>query len=124
MGKLVLVLDADRTQCRQVCTILDERQYQPVAVHSLTDLEQLLGASACRTVIIDIDSVPVDNRLFRVLKQQNPGISFLCLSGSRFHPELQEALGNHIYACLNKPVDPDELFYLLKSIYHSSGRPD
>ncbi len=30
----------------------------------------------------------------------------------RFFPET-------IYACINKPVDPDELFYCLKSIYEN-----
>ena len=41
---------------------------------------------------------------------------FFCLSKHPFHPELQDAICYHIYACLNRPVDPDELFYFLRSI--------
>jgi hypothetical protein len=40
----------------------------------------------------------------------------LCLSSARFHPELKESFLSHIYACLTKPIDPDELRYWLRSI--------
>ena len=67
-------------------------------------------------VIIDIDSVPVDNRTIRNLTVQNPEIYFFCLSERRFHPELEDAICYHIYACINKPIDPDELFFWIDSI--------
>ena len=38
------------------------------------------------------------------------------LSFDKFHPELKDAICYHIYACLNKPIDPDELLYWLKCI--------
>jgi DNA-binding NtrC family response regulator len=47
---------------------------------------------------------------------KNPGVYFLCTSADRFHPDLQEALCYHIYACIKKPIDPDELIYLIQSI--------
>lgn len=67
-------------------------------------------------VIMDIDSVAVDNRSIRNLTLAYPGVSFLCTSWDRFHPELQDAICYHIYACLNKPIDPEELLYWLKCI--------
>ena len=37
-------------------------------------------------------------------------------ANDRFHPELKEALCYHIFACINKPVDPDELVYWIRCI--------
>ena len=85
-------------------------------------IEDLLARSEIReslALLIDVDSVTVDNRTIRDLKLKFPGIEFLCISGTRFHPDLQEAIAHHFYACLLKPVDPDELYYWLKSIYEN-----
>ncbi|MCK5196674.1 MAG: hypothetical protein KAQ71_22875, partial [Desulfobulbaceae bacterium] len=73
-------------------------------------------------IIIDIDSVAVDNRVIRELTVSYPEIYFLCTSKDRFHPELKDAICYHIYACLTKPVDPDELVYWLRSIYKDETR--
>jgi hypothetical protein len=73
---------------------------------------------------LDIDTVPVNNRTIRDLALKNPSVRFLCTSKDRFHPELKDAICYHIYACLNKPIDPDELLFWLKSIYEEEGIPD
>jgi DNA-binding NarL/FixJ family response regulator len=75
-------------------------------------------------VVLDIDSVPVDNRTIRKLALKYPGVRFLCTSKDRFHPELKDAICYHIYACLTKPVDPDELLYWIKSIYEEENIPN
>ena len=49
---------------------------------------------------------------------------FLCTSKDRFHPELKDAICYHIYACLNKPVDPDEMVFWIKSIFDEENIPD
>ncbi len=85
-------------------------------MHSLPTLEEHIQKSTCQVVIMDIDTVPIDNRTIRQLTLKNPGVYFLCLSENRFHPELKEALCYHIYACIKKPVDPEELQYWLRSI--------
>jgi hypothetical protein len=72
---------------------------------------------------MDIDSVPVDNRTIRELTIKHPETYFLCTSKDRFHPDLKDAICYHIYACLNKPVDPDELFYWLRSIDEDDADP-
>ena len=66
-------------------------------------------------VFMDIDSVAVDNRVIRELASDFPATPFLCLSKECVHPELQDAIRNHIYACLSKPVDMDEIFYWLNA---------
>ncbi len=90
-------------------------------MNSIRNLELHFEKKKYLAVIIDIDTVPINNRLIRELTLKYPGIYFFCLSKDRFHPELKDAICYHIYACLNKPVDPDELFYLLKDIYENES---
>ena len=117
MEKKILVLDSDEEQCRQFCTMLETGQYPAVAAQTLTETQRCLEENGFIIAIIDIDTVSVTNQIIREMTIKHPGIYFLCLSERPFHPELEDAICYHIYACLNKPVDSDELFYFLRSIY-------
>ena len=116
MKKGIVVIDADQNQCRRLCTLLEKNKYATISMHSIQCLEENLKQSRFLAVIMDIDTVPVDNRTIRDLTIRFPGIYFFCLSERPFHPELHDAICYHIYACLNRPIDPDELFYWLRSI--------
>jgi len=116
MKKGMLVLDTDREQCLDLCKLLGKNQYTATPMNSIRNLELHFEKKKYLAVIIDIDTVPINNRLIRELTLKYPGIYFFCLSKDRFHPELKDAICYHIYACINKPVDPDELFYFLRSI--------
>ena len=124
MKRGIVVLDADQKQCRRLCTLLEKNQYSTVPTHSIQYLKASLKQSNCLAVVLDIDTVPVNNRTIRDLALKNPGVRFLCTSKDRFHPELKDAICYHIYACLNKPVDPDELLFWIKSIYEEEEIPD
>ena len=78
----------------------------------------------CQTVIIDLDDLPFESRYFRDLKRQNPKLNVIGLSEKSFHPELAEAISIHMYACLKKPVDTDEISYLLKSVFDNTEGPE
>ena len=119
MAKCTLVIHADKKQCRELSELIEKGHYQVTAMHSIQNLESRLEEKKFLAVIIDIDSIPIDNRLVRKLTLKFPGIYFFCLSEKPFHPELKDAICYHIYACLNKPVDEDELFYFLRSIYEN-----
>jgi len=116
MKKGLVVVDADQNQCRRFCTLLEKDQYVTIPLHSIQHLETSIKQSKCLAVILDIDTVAVDNRMVRELTIKFPEVYFFCLSEQSFHPELKDAICYHIYACINKPVDPDELFYFLRSI--------
>ena len=116
MDKKILVLDVNREQCRRFCELLHREHYATIAKHSLRELGKQLAEKEVLAVFIDIDTVAVDNRMIRDLTLKFPGVYFFCLSERPFHPELKDAICYHIYACLRKPVDTDELFYLLQSI--------
>lgn len=56
-----------------------------------------------------------------------PSTCFLCKSKEKFHPDFKDGISYHLFACLHKPVDPDEPRYFLKFIRddgaESGGRP-
>ena len=116
MQKSILVLDADKDQCRELCELLESAHFRAIPYYSTANLEKSIGDSACQFIFWDIDTVPADNRTVRDLTLKFPGVYFFCLSKHPFHPELKDAICYHIYACINRPIDPDELFYWLKSI--------
>lgn len=117
MQRAVVVLDADAAHCQDLCSLVEEVDCRAYAQYSLSGMEALLKENKCTVVLIDIDSVPIDNRTIRQITLKYPGTYFLCTSDERFHPELKEALCCHIYACINKPIDPDEIHYWLRSIF-------
>ncbi len=117
MKKEIVVLNSEKDDSRDLYTMLEEQKYLVTQIGNLSDLDKHITGSHCPVVIMDIDSVSVTNRSIRQLTVKNPGTYFLCLSKDRFHPQLKEALCYHIYACIRKPVDPDELFYWIGSIY-------
>jgi DNA-binding NtrC family response regulator len=119
MQKSILVVNTYKKQCRELCELLEKEHDCASALHSIQNLETQLEGNKFQAVIIDIDTIPIDNRTIRKLTLLFPEVYFFCLSEQPFHPELKDAICYHIYACLNKPVDEDELFYFLRSIYEN-----
>ncbi len=120
MGELakpaVAVADANKHQCRRSCALLQQLDFSATPLYSLPELEAYLGKHPDGIVVLDMDTLPADNRFFRELKRQAPGLYLLTLSSKPYHPGLEEAIGSHIYACLAKPLDPEEFRYWMKSI--------
>lgn len=117
MDRGIVVLDADQKQCRQLCGLLENWRYRVKPMFSWSDLEGEGGIEDTAAVLIDIDSVPVDNRLIRNLKCNSPETQVLLISKDRFHPELKDAISRHVYVCLKRPLDFEELFFWLKTIW-------
>jgi len=116
MEEPIVVVNADEAACRELCTGLEKEHFRTTAVHSLMALEGEVQEGFCRVVILDLDSLPVNNRLFREMKKKNPRIHIVGLSSRPFHPELEEAMSRYISSCLSKPVDMEELLYWLRSV--------
>ena len=116
MSIKIIVLADDDSERRNLCELLKDQSYPLESLKTLDDLSKRIAANNVCAVIIDIDSVPVNNRTLRDLSVQHPEIYVFCLSEKRLHPELQDALCHHIYACINKPIDPDEILFWIKSI--------
>ena len=65
---------------------------------------------------MDIDTIEPDIQRIRALKQKYSNLVLLAFSERKFHPEHKEVLSNHFFACLSKPVDVDEMLYLIKDL--------
>jgi DNA-binding NtrC family response regulator len=114
--KTILFMNADPEESAGISFLLKEADFSIHSVGAPSELKKKLKEASFIAVIIDLDSVAVDNRTIRDLALQFPKIPFLCLSKERFHPELKDSIRDHIYACLIKPIDPDELAYWLNCI--------
>ena len=113
---MVIILSKNQEEVDQIRDILTEENYDCDVLQTIKDLDSELDQGAASAAFIDIDSVPIDNRLIRKLTLKHPSVYFFCMSRDKFHPELKDAICYHIYACLNKPLDPDELVYWLRCI--------
>ena len=98
---------------RELCALLEQADIPVAPLHSLEDLPEHLRREQVGVLIVDLDTLPVDNNFFRNLKKQYPNLHILCLSSRTYHPGLEEAMGSHIYASLAKPLNSEELFYWL-----------
>lgn len=115
MKKAVVVLTSDATQSEILCTMLTEKQYLPISISAPEAVHQSIEDIASPVLILDLDSIAATNVMLRNLKK-NHDISIIAVSERKLHPELAESMGSHIFASLGKPVDPDDLAYLLKGI--------
>jgi hypothetical protein len=69
--------------------LIEKERYCVSALHSLQNLATYLEEHKFQAVIIDIDTVPIDNRTVRKLTIKFPEVYFFCLSVQPFHPELR-----------------------------------
>lgn len=116
MSEAAIVVLTDIEQLEELRSILAAGPYRIIRGESGPNLQGLISESGSNIVILDLDHVPADNRFLRNLKNANPGLSVLAISSKRFHPELRESMSSNIHACLNKPLDSEEVIFWLKSI--------
>jgi DNA-binding NtrC family response regulator len=119
----VLVVAGDRGPGREVCSLLQELDYSATRISSLRDLEQELSKDPEVAVILDLDTVPVNNQFLRGLRKMHPELHLLGISELSYHPGLEEVIGSHLLACLVKPLDVEELCFWLKSIGEHLANP-
>ena len=112
----VLVVSANRDEAAGISEMLEPAGYTAHIIESLDLLEAVISPNHCMALLIDLDTIEVSNRTVRRLTLQFPQVCFFCASWKPFHPELEDAICYHIYACIQKPIDPDELLYWMKSI--------
>ena len=113
---MVALLSAERQEANHLGRMIEEGPYQTMIHSGLAALEAGMRSTSCIAAILDVDSVCLDNRTIRRLTEAFPSVSFFCTSRDRFHPDLEEAICHYLFACLAKPVNPDELHYFLKCI--------
>ncbi len=116
MKRRVVLISKKSKEQNEIDAVLSKNSYRSHLIESIENLDDTLTEMSCNCVIFDLDSISIDNRTIRELTIQYPHIYFLCMSKDRFHPELKDAICYHIFACLSKPLDYDELIYWLRCI--------
>ena len=115
------MLDIDKLQCENICTMLTDNSFETIPMGSIGEMSEYIEGKDCQALIVNLDSTPVNNIILRDLKKKKPMMNIIALSERQFHPELAEALRDHINVCLKKPVDQDELIFWMKSIFENSN---
>jgi DNA-binding NtrC family response regulator len=112
----IAVFVSGKPQAKALCSILSKGPYTPVKLDSIADVQGYMQGRDSGALILDLDTEQITNAELGELKKKHP-ITIIALSQEQFHPRLEESLRHHIYACISKPVDPDELLYLLRSMF-------
>ena len=127
MKRLIILIGTESKDIQTLIRFLEEEKFR-VAIEmphqEISPLSRKIQEGGCRAVIIDLDGVSFKPYYFRDLKRRHPQLNVIGLSERSFHPELADAISSHMYACLKKPVDTDEISYLLKGIFNNAeGAP-
>jgi len=96
--------------------LLPEGQYRTSVLTSLITLTDESPIASTCIAAVDIDSFEPDIQRIRALKKKFSNLVLLAFSERKFHPEHKEVLSEHFFACLTKPIDMDELLYLIKDL--------
>lgn len=117
----IVIASSDQKWCIDLVSVLEQEQLKATKAYSVEELKQVLSSSQIVIAVVDIELLPLSKNVIRELAIKYPGLNFLCISRNRFHPDLKEVLTSDIYACIQKPIDIEELLYFIRSIYKDSG---
>ena len=85
--------------------------------HSLSELDIICHKNHRGVILLDLDNAMISNRVLKDLRTKHPFIQMIGISNRSFHPELKESMQSYLYACVSKPVDVEEVMYLVQSIF-------
>ena len=116
MEKDFFIITNDSSIGASLAGQLPKTLYRAHTLTSLTALTDGLPATATCIAAMDIDTIEPDIQRIRALKQKYSNLVLLAFSELKFHPEHKDVLSTHFFACLSKPVDVDEMLYLIKDV--------
>jgi response regulator of citrate/malate metabolism len=115
MGSRLVVVSSDSELLAEINAAVFPFGCAVTTLQKLDDLEAHSIFSTQSNLLIDLDNVPVDNKILRSIRRQHTKLNIMAVSSKRYHPELRDALREDIVACLKKPLDAEELAYWLNS---------
>ena len=116
MEKDFFIITSDSSLGKSLKGQLPEGLYRASVIASLKAMTEELQASSTCIAAMDIDTIEPDIQRIRALKRNHSNLVLLAFSDRKFHPEHKEVLSTHFFACLTKPVDVDEMLYLIKDV--------
>jgi DNA-binding NtrC family response regulator len=119
-GALVLVVDDDPATRITLKNILTKKGYQVGTAHTGEDAIAAARARAYDVIFIDM-KLPTINGLetYLAIREISPTMVAILITAYRQEMDelVEQALQNHAYTCLYKPIDIDELLQLLEKIW-------
>lgn len=115
MGGSILVIDSGSTTSQDFYQLLKRLPYTADIYDAFDRLPPDLDFRRYRAVLIDLDDKTPSKATLAAWRKSNKNLKILGMSSRSFHPDLSEVIGQELFACLTKPVDEDELLFLLRS---------
>jgi DNA-binding NtrC family response regulator len=85
--------------------------------HSLSEWDMICSENRRGVTLLDLNNATISNRVLKDLRTKHPLIQMIGISSRSFHPELKESMQSYLYACVSKPVDVEEVMYLVQGIF-------
>jgi len=114
MQLTILVIEPDETHRRHLRNVLTTMGFGAKCFDALDVVPPDKGSAAYPAAVIDLDRSLPDQRLLRAWHAAHRAMRIIGMSRHRFDPERAEIIGRHLFACIKKPVDPEELGQLLR----------
>ena len=115
MNRIALINFTQKSH-RELAALLKGDRYQVFRASKPENLKESSGDDGLLVAIVDIDNKPEVKDLIQAVAKQIPSIRIFCLSERKLHPELEDLISRYVYACLKKPIETSELFYLLDCV--------
>ncbi|MFQ6125652.1 MAG: response regulator [Candidatus Heimdallarchaeota archaeon] len=119
-GALILVVDDNPETCLTLKNILTKRNYKVGIAHTGEEAIAIAQEKVFNIIFIDM-KLPTINGLetFLALKEIQPEAVVIMMTAYRQEMDdlVQEALNNHAYTCLYKPLDMAKLLRLVVEIW-------
>jgi len=118
-GALILVVDDDPATCITLRNILTRNRYEVGVAHTGEEAIAMAQEAAYDIILVDV-KLPTINGLetYLAIKKVSPQTVAIMITAYRQEVAdlVEEALRNHAYTCLYKPLDMEELLGLVDKI--------
>lgn len=119
MVPTILVIDPDPSHRRHFKEVLDHIGMAGDYFAGVEGLPAGFEITVYPAAVIDLDSISRPRPLLESWRQRHRDIRLIGVSEKTFHPDLGDIIDRYLFACLKKPVEEEELAYLLKSVTRS-----
>lgn len=113
----VLVVDDMAAHRETLCAILEDTGYKVTEAHDGEQAISLIQEKHHDIVLMDISMPGIDGfATFKEVQKIDPQVKVIFVTGYALNESVREALQEGAYSVLTKPVDPNDLLTLIKSI--------
>ena len=115
MNRIALI-NFTQKEYRELSAQLKNNNYQVARATTAKSMKSVLEKGSVLAAMFDIDEIPKVKDLIQIVAKQAPETKIFCLSVKKLHPDLEDLISRCVYACLAKPIETSELFYLLDGV--------